>query len=205
MFFGCLFLPQSDAERRANNVQIAGTRAPVVLAQVEQLSGELFVELLDNSGGEAIACQFAGAAVVPEFVSHEWLELEIADPDRVINLKAIAINPEVPARVAHAAFEAVAIRNREFAGKDSERRFQIQPMLEDLPPGKRLLRHLEIVRLKGEVTVGLERDTRADAFIHRAGQVSSDAQDAEHHDIELFVDWRDELGFVPKLRIFARR
>jgi hypothetical protein len=162
------------------------------------------VKILDNSDRETIARPLVCAAVVPDFVGYKWFEAEVANLHRVINLKPVTVNPEVSTRVAHSAFQAVAIRDGELAWEKPERGFQIQPMIEDFPPREWLLSNVKIMRQEGDVPVRLERHTRANALVHRAIQVTPNAQHAYYDEVQLFACRRNELRFVPELRVIAR-
>ena len=78
-------------------------------------------------------------------------------------------------------------------------------MLADAASGERLLVNVKIGRLQRQIFVEFESDRCANALIHRARQVPSDAHDTDNDEVFGFGERFDDLGFIPELPVVTRR
>ena len=123
----------------------------------------------------------------------------------MLKLEAVSVLGKVGRRMMNMKFDAITICNSELSSWKFERRFERDAILGALADRGWLRSYAQVERKKSQVFAGSERDSGADAFIHRPADVTSKSEYTQQHQTDLLVERYRKLCLGPDLSVAARR
>lgn len=117
----------------------------------------------------------------------------------MLDQQPVAVSRRRDPRISNPPLKHIPITEPKLVDIKPQGHRQRQSTLPRSPVTNRLRRDVEIVRRDLHVLSKPERESGADALVHRMADVATESKRAEHVEINIFRDRNRELNFTPEL------
>jgi hypothetical protein len=189
---------------RADDVDVAWARASVILPHTINVKREMFVEGMADACSKSIPRPNVQTPFIKHLVTNRERKVCLSNPKRMLDQNGVAISPGIHLRLAPAAFEPVAVGERELSQGEAHGRTQRQTVLTLRAAVGWFRFAVQIEFINGDILSGFVIEAKTPPLIHGRGQVAAYSQRPLNKKIDALVKWNHELNIVPTLGIGFR-